>query len=271
MLLWLVAAGLTLIFGVLGVVNFAHGSFYMLGAYVTFWVMTSVANNFWLALIIAPLVVGAIGGVVERFFLKPIYRLATEYQILLTYAFVLIFADLAKILWGAMYVVPPTPWGFEGAISILGRGFPIFNLFVVIVGPLVFAAIWLFINKTKYGTLIRAASSDREMASAIGINAPRLFTAVFMLGTALAALGGGLALPIESVSIGMGDLIIVQCFIVAVIGGLGSLKGAFVGAIIIGLLSSFGILFIPVWEAAISFVLMALVLALRPWGMFGEG
>ena len=271
MFIWLVASGLTLIFGVLGVLNFAHGSFYMLGAYCCFTVLSLLGENFWLGLIIGPLLVCAVGFVVERFFLRYVYHLELPYQLLLTFAFVLLFDDLVKIVWGAGSLGSPTVPGLGDSVSILGRNFPKYNLFIIIIGPIVAFGLWGLIEKTWWGRIIRAASSDREMASAIGVKVPALFTSVFVFGTWLGAMGGGLAVPyVGLLTPGMGEAIIIEAFVVAVIGGLGSLKGAFFGALIIGLLSSFGTRYIPTFDMFLTFILMAVVLLWRPQGFFGE-
>ena len=271
MFIWLVASGLTLIFGVLGVLNFAHGSFYMLGAYFCFTVLARLGDNFWLGLLLGPLCVCVVGYVIERFFLRYVYRIELPYQLLLTFAFVLVFDDLVKIIWGAGSMGSPSVPGLAGSVSILGRNFPTYSLFIIVVGPLVALGLWVLIEKTWYGRIIRAASSDREMASAIGVNVPVLFTVVFIFGTWLGAMGGGLAVPyVGLLTPGMGEAIIIDAFVVAVIGGLGSLKGAFFGALIIGLLSSFGTRFIPTFDMFLTFILMAAILLWRPQGFFGE-
>jgi branched-chain amino acid transport system permease protein len=271
MFIWLVASGLTLIFGVLGILNFAHGSFYMLGAYFCFSVLRLVGGNFWLGVLIGPLCVCAAGYVIERWFLRYVYHLALPYQLLLTFAFVLLFDDLVKILWGAGSIGSPTVAGLSGSVAIMGRNFPTYSLFIIAVGPLVALGLWALIEKTWYGRIIRAASSDREMAAAIGVKVPLIFTGVFMFGTWLGAVGGALAVPfVGLLTPGMGEMIIIEAFVVAVIGGLGSLKGAFLGALIIGLLSSFGTRFIPTFDMFLIFILMAAVLIWRPQGFFGE-
>ncbi|MBA4393923.1 MAG: branched-chain amino acid ABC transporter permease [Desulfobacca sp.] len=270
MFIWLVASGLTLIFGVLGVLNFAHGSFYMLGAYLCFTVLKYLGPNFWLGLLLGPVCVCLIGFLVERFFLRYVYHLALPYQLLLTFAFVLIFDNLVKIVWGAGSLSPPDLRSLGGSILIVGRKFPIYNLFIIGVGPLVALGLWLMIERSWWGRIIRAASSDREMAAAIGVRVPALFTAVFLFGTWLGALGGGLAVPYVGIlTSGMGETIIIEAFIVAVIGGLGSLKGAFVGALIIGILTAFGTRFFPAFDMFLTFILMAVVLLWRPQGLFG--
>lgn len=271
MFIWLVASGLTLIFGVLGVLNFAHGSFYMLGAYVSFSLVKVLAPHFYLALLVGPLAVCLVGFVVERFFLRAVYRLELPYQLLLTFAFVLIFDNVVKLVWGGGALAPPAGLGpLRGSVSIVGRNFPIYSLFVIAVGPLVALALWAVLERTWIGRIVRAASSDREMASALGVRVPALFTGVFVFGTWLGGVGGALAVPyVGLLTPGMGESIIIEAFIVAVIGGLGSLKGAFVGALVIGILSAFGTRFFPTFDMFLTFILMAAVLLVRPRGLFG--
>jgi len=271
MFIWLVASGLTLIFGVLGVLNFAHGSFYMLGAYFCYTVLAYMGDNFWIGLILGPICVCVVGFIVERFFLRYVYHLALPYQLLLTFAFVLLFDDLVKVVWGAGSIGSPMVPGLSGSVPIMGRNFPVYNLFIIAVGPLVALGMWAMLEKTWWGRIIRAASSDREMASAIGVRVSALFTAVFVFGTWLGAMGGALAVPyVGLLTPGMGETVIINAFVVAVIGGLGSLKGAFLGALIIGLLSSFGTRFLPTFDMFLTFILMAAVLLWRPQGFFGE-
>ena len=271
MFIWLVASGLTLIFGVLGVLNFAHGSFYMLGAYFCYTFLSVMGDNFWLGLIFGPLCVCVVGFIVERFFLRYVYHLDLPYQLLLTFAFVLLFDDLVKVVWGAGSISSPMVPGLSGSIPIMGRNFPVYNLFIIGVGPLVALGMWAMLEKTWWGRIIRASSSDREMASAIGVRVSALFTAVFVFGTWLGAMGGGLAVPyVGLLTPGMGETVIINAFVVAVIGGLGSLKGAFFGALIIGLLSSFGTRYLPTFDMFLTFILMAAVLMWRPQGFFGE-
>jgi branched-chain amino acid transport system permease protein len=269
MYLWLVAAGLSLIFGVLRVLNFAHGSLYMLGAYVTYVVLRAVGGNFWLALLIGPLLVAGVGWLMEVVFLRRVYRVDVAFQLLLTFAFVLIFDDLVKLVWGPLYQSPPTPALLSGAVFVLGAPLPVYHLFILAVGVLVGLGLWLFLEKTRWGLLVRATAADREMARALGVRSSRLFTGVFVLGAWLAALGGALSMPVRAMSPGMGEFIIIEAFVVVVIGGLGSLRGAFLGAVVIGLLHAYGLMFIPVFELALAYVGMAVVLVVRPWGLFG--
>lgn len=271
MFIWLVASGLTLIFGVLKVLNFAHGSFYMLGAYLCYTFLRFAGVDFWLGVLLGPLVVCVVGYFTERFLLRRVYPLELPYQLLLTFAMVLIFDELVKMIWGAGSIGSPTVRGLSGSVSIAGRNFPVYNLFIIAVGPLVALGLWAMLEKLWWGRIIRAAASDREMAAAIGVKVPGLYTAVFVFGAWLSALGGALAVPyVGLLTTGMGEAIIIEAFVVVVIGGLGSLKGAFFGALVIGLLTSFGTRFIPTLDMFLTFILMAVVLLWRPQGFFAE-
>ncbi len=270
MYLWLLAAGLTLVFGVLGVLNFAHGSLFMLGAYATFTFYGKLGLNFWLSILLSLVSVGIIGAILERFFFRRIYDIDLPYQLILTFGFILIFDDLVKIFWGGVAMIPPMPGFFEGNLSIFGRPYPVYNLFIIFAGLAVALVLWLILEKTWWGRMIRASASDREMAGAIGVNIPILFTTVFVFSAMLAALGGALGTPVRVVAPGIGTAMIIQAFVITVIGGLGNLKGAFVGALIVGILTSFGILLFPLFELFIIFVVMAVVLLLKPEGLFGK-
>ena len=268
MYLWLVAAGLSLIFGVMRVLNFAHGSLYMLGAYFA-WVVVRVTGSFWLALLIGPAVVAGVGWAMEFGFLRRVYSAPEAFQLLLTFAFVLMFDDAVKLVFGPVYQSPPTPAALSGAF-VLGRSIlPTYHLFILCVGALVGLGLWFFLEKTSFGLVIRATAADREMARALGVRSSRLFPWVFILGAALAGLGGALSMPVRAISPGMGEFIIIEAFVVVVLGGLGSLRGAFVGALLIGLLHAYGLLFMPVFELALGYLAMAAVLIVRPWGLFG--
>jgi branched-subunit amino acid ABC-type transport system permease component len=269
MYLWLVAAGLSLIFGVLRILNFAHGALYMLGAYLTFALFRWTGGSFFLALLLGPLLVAVIGLFMEVVFLRRIYRADVAFQLLLTFAFVLIFDDLVKLAFGPVYQSPPTPRALSGAVSVLGSMLPVYHLFILGAGCAVALGLWLFLEKTNFGLLVRATASDREMARALGVRSSRLFTIVFMVGAWLAGLGGALSVPVRTISPGMGELIIIEAFVVVVLGGLGSLRGAFLGAMAIGLLHAYGILWLPVFELALAYLGMAAVLVVRPWGLFG--
>ncbi len=273
MFLFLIASGLSLIFGVLGVLNFAHGSLYMLGAYLSYTVASAFlgsATGFWLALVLGSLGVAVVGGVIESVFLRPVYRREELDQLLVTYALVLIIGDLVKLAWGADNRSASRPALLAGSVDIAGRAFPTYNLFVLVVGPLVALGLWLLLTKTQFGRLIRAAANDREMVGMVGVNVSGLFTGVFMLGAWLGGLGGGLAAPVGAIFPGMDVEVIVESFIVVVVGGLGSFGGTLLGALIIGQLNTFGILFFPRFAIVFVYILMALVLVSRPWGLLGK-
>ena len=273
MFLFIVASGLSLVFGVLRVLNFAHGSFYMLGAYlswqVTQWIGVAT-GSFWLAVLGAAAGVALLGGVIERLLLRHLYGKEDLYQLLLTYALVLILGDAAKLLWGTQQKAMPRPAGLTGSFEIAGAVVPHYNFFIIVLGPLLAAACWLLLSRTGTGRMIRAAAYDREMLAALGANVGRLYMLMFMAGAFLAGLGGALVTPVRSIVPGMDVDIIVEAFIVVVIGGLGSFWGTFLGALIFGQVLAFGILILPGFSIFAVFALMAAVLIVRPAGLLGR-
>jgi branched-chain amino acid transport system permease protein len=269
MLLFLISMGLTTVFGVLGVLNFAHGALFMLGAYLCMQIMR-IVPSFWIGLALGPLVVAALGVVVERFLLRRVYARDVSFQLLLTFAILLVLDDAVLLLWGPAYHVVEAPPLLAGVFPLFGRTYPVYRLFLIIVGPLVGLGLWIFFQFTRWGRIVRAAALDREMAEGLGVRVPLLFTAVFALGAWLAALGGALAAPQQSLAPSMGDRIIIESFIVVVIGGLGSFPGAFVGALFLGLLESFGTVFAGQAQMALPYLLLAVVLLVRPRGFFGR-
>lgn len=262
MLLFILAAGLSLTFGLLRVVNLAHGSFFMLGAYVgvTIWRGT---GSFWLALLGAPLVVGALGAVLERLWLRHFYRRHELDQVILTFGFALVFLDVAKMLWGKDIQGLEAPAYLERAVHIAGTSFPVYRLFLIAVGVLLFAGIWLAIERTRIGALIRAAVSDRDMVSGLGLNVRGLFTGTFAFGALLAAAGGVLGAPILGVYPGVDFDVLITTLIVVVVGGLGSLSGAFWASLAIGISDTYGKAMFPELASFVIFAVMALVLLLR--------
>jgi branched-subunit amino acid ABC-type transport system permease component len=270
MYLWLISAGLTIIFGVLRIVNFAHGSLFMVGAYLAYAFYGQMGLPFWLAILLSLLGTGLLGFVMERVFLRRIYGIDEAYQLLLTFGFILILDDAVKIIWGGVFKIPPIPAFLDGAWPVFGRYFPVYNAFVIAVGLAVAVALWALFEKTWWGRTVRATASDREMANAIGINVPWVFSGVFVFGAMLAALGGAIGIPVRVVAPGIGAAMIIQAFIITVIGGLGNLKGAFVSSLIVGILSAYGTLFFPVFELFFIFVIMAVVLLVRPQGLFAR-
>jgi len=273
MFLFLIASGLSLVFGIMRVINFAHGSFYMLGAYLAWqgvqWVHPT-GGGFWLAALFAATVVGLLGALVERLFFRSLYGREELYQLLFTYALVLILGDAAKFIWGTDQLSVSTPPVLVGSVTIFGTTQPLYNLFMMAIGPAIAFAGWLVLNRTGVGRLVRAAQMDREMLDALGANVGFIYTGMFVFSSFLAGLSGALVTPIQSIVPGMDVLIIVQAFIVVVIGGMGSFWGTFWGSVIYGEVLSFGILIFPGFSLFSVFALMAVILIVRPWGLFGR-
>jgi branched-chain amino acid transport system permease protein len=273
MFLFLIASGLSLVFGIMRVINFAHGSFYMLGAYLAWqgvkW-LQPWAGGFWLAALFAAAGVALLGALVERLFFRSLYGREELYQLLFTYALVLILGDAAKFLWGVDQLTVSTPPLLSGGIEMFGTIQPLYNLFIMTVGPAIAFFGWLVLNRTGLGRLIRAAQMDREMLGALGANVGTIYTGMFVFSSFLAGLSGALVTPIQSIVPGMDVLIIVQAFIVVVIGGMGSFWGTFWGSVIYGEVLSFGILIFPGFSLFSVFALMAVILIVRPWGLFGR-
>jgi branched-chain amino acid transport system permease protein len=297
--LFLVAAGLSLIFGVTRIVNFAHGSFFTLGVYVAYTLVTHAAPGlssllavalgdaasqttaYFLLLLCAAIVTGVLGAVVEVLVLRRIYKAPELFQLLATFALVLIIQDGTLWLWGAEDLLGPRAPGLSGSVEILGRRFPTYDLFLIAIGPLVLAVLWWCLQRTRFGVLVRAATQDREMLGALGINPRHLFTAVFALGCALAGLGGALQLPREPAHLGLDMATIGDAFVVVVVGGMGSIPGAFVAALLIAEIKALCIAVGTVEVLGVSlafskltlvaeFLVMAAVLMLRPWGLMGQ-
>ncbi|OYY31093.1 MAG: ABC transporter permease [Azorhizobium sp. 35-67-15] len=270
--LFLVASGLSIIFGVTRIVNFAHGAFYMLGAYLAYSLTErfSGALGFWMALVCAAAVVALLGVAMEILLLRRIYRAPELFQLLATFGVTLMVEDLVVLIFGPEDLLGPRAPGLKGAVDILGQAIPAYDLFLVFLGPLVLGAIWLAFHTTRWGILVRAATQDRDMVAALGVNQKWLFTSVFALGVFLAALGGALQLPREAVNHSMDLKIIVEVFVVVVIGGLGSVTGAFLAAVLVCELNAFGILILPEVSLVLVFAVMALVLVLRPYGLLGR-
>ena len=267
--LFLVAAGLSLIFGVTRIVNFAHGSLYMLGMYAAVWLAPRV--GFWAAVPAATLAVGLAGALIELILLRRIYRAPELLQLLATFAVVLIVRDFALWAWGPVDMLGPRAPGFAGAVTIAGRSFPQYDLLLIVLGPLVFGVVHLLLARTRWGVLMRAAAEDREMAAALGVNQRWLFTGVFAFGAALAGLGGALAIPREPATLGVDLALVSDAFVVVVVGGLGSIPGAFLAALLIGEIKAFciGLGYSKV-TLVVEFIVMAIVLVARPWGLLGR-
>ena len=269
MLLFLISVGLTTVFGVMGVLNFAHGSLFMLGAYLCMQFVRWL-GSFWLGLLLGPPLVAVLAVFIEQLLLRPLYGRDVSFQLLLTFGLMLFLDDGVRLVWGAAYHIVNPPEILAGVIPLFSQTYPVYRIFLVILGPLVGAALWAFFAFTRWGKILRAAAMDREMAEIVGVRVPVMFTAVFAFGAWLAALGGALAAPHQSVGPAMGERIIIESFIVVVIGGMGSFPGAFVGALILGLLNSFGTTLLPDVQMALPYILLAFILLTRPRGLFGE-
>jgi branched-chain amino acid transport system permease protein len=270
--LFLISSGLTLVFGVLNILNFAHGALYMLGAYFIYALTLQLTGpaGFLLALLAAPLGVALVAVVIETGLLRRIYVQEEIYQLLLTYALVLIIDDLAKIVFGPEYKSIPKPDAISGAVTIFGGTVPVYTLVVLVLAPAMALVLWYLLYKTRTGKIVRATSSDREMADALGINMSALFTLVFAFGAILAGFGGALAGPARTVFPGVGTEVIIESFVVVVIGGLGNLWGALIGSLLIGSLETVGIIVFPEFEMSLIYLLMVAILVIRPWGLFGR-
>jgi branched-chain amino acid transport system permease protein len=269
-LLFLVAAGLTLIFGVLGVINFAHGSFYMLGAYFALSAYR-LSANFALSVVVAGLGVGLFGLLLERLFMRRVYNADVLMQLLVCYAFILILDDVVKIVWGPNFQSMGMPEAFQAPPLLIGGGVvPIFYLYLMAAAGLIALLLWAILSKTRIGKIVRAAAHNPSMTSALGLNTSLIYAGVFAFGGMLAGLAGGLAAPVRSMSPGMGFSILIESFIVTVIGGMGSVSGALVGALLIGLIRSFGSIGFPLFVEGTMFFAMAVILILKPSGLLGK-
>ncbi|KAA0916275.1 ABC transporter permease [Aquicoccus porphyridii] len=271
--LFLIACGLSIIFGVTRIVNFAHGSFYMVGAYLAYSIVALFPGSilgFWGGVIAAALIVGLLGLIVEMTILRRIYHAPELFQLVATFGVVLIIQDMTQAVWGAEDKLGPRAPGLDSALRIMGEPIPEYDLALILIGPAVLAGIWLVFHRTRWGVLVRAATQDREMVGALGVNQAWLFSAAFVLGAALAGLGGAIQIPREAVSLQMDLSVIGDAFVVVVIGGMGSVSGAFVAAVLISVLNAFAVLVFPQISIVLPFVVMAVVLIVRPYGLFGK-
>jgi branched-chain amino acid transport system permease protein len=269
LLLFLIAAGLTLIFGILGVINLAHGSFYMIGAYLAYW-LSDKTGSLAIAIALALPITLLLGWLVERFAISFLYQRDHLHQVLLTYGLILIFNELQRIIWGNDVHGVPVPAILAGVVQLTElQSYPVYRLFISAVCILGAAGMYMAIHATRIGMMIRAGSSSREMVQLLGIDVGRLFAVVFSVGAALTAFAGMLAAPINSVYPGMGENILIISFVVVVIGGIGSVKGAFIGSMMIGLADTFGKVMVPEFSSMVVYALMAAVLLWRPSGLYG--
>ncbi|MEL6205690.1 MAG: branched-chain amino acid ABC transporter permease, partial [Pseudomonadota bacterium] len=270
--LFMVASGLSLIFGVTRIVNFAHGSFYMLGAYIGYTLMQVLpgAVGFWSAILLAGLAVAAVGLVVEMLVLRPVYKAPELFQLVATFGVILVVQDLALLIWGPEDLLGPRAPGLRGVVIIMGERIPKYDIALLIITPVVALMLWYLIARTRLGVLVRAATQDREMVGALGVNQSWLFTGVFALGCGLAGLGGALQLPKGGADLLMDFNILAAVFVVVVIGGMGSLLGAYLAAILISVLNVFGVYYVPQSTLVIMYVVMVAVLMVRPYGLLGR-
>lgn len=270
LLLFVIAVGLNIVFGVLNIINFAHGGLYMLGAYFTYTVVAYLGMPFWPALVLAPLAVAVVAIAIERVVLRQVYGRDVSDSLLVTFALLLIIDDAVRVVWGSgIHVVTPPP-ALRGTVEILGITYPVYSFFVMGAAIAAMLALWLFFVRTRAGRVVRAAAIDRRMAEGIGIDVPRVITGVFALGAWMAGAAGVVAAPIRAIAPGMGDRIIIDAFIVVVIGGLGSFPGTLLGALVLGAIYGFGGRYLPQINLVLPYLGMALVLLLRPRGLMGR-
>jgi len=272
MMLFLIASGLSLIFGVMNILNFAHASLWLAGAYFchSFWLlMEEYGFALWVSIPLAGLVMAGIGWFIEVVLIRRVYNRSLPEQLLLTYAMVLIIGDLIKISWGVEDRIIVRPPEVAGPVFFFGIPFDSYFIFVILVGVAVAIGLWLFLQKTRYGHIVRAAVFSREMVSALGIPIPRIYTGVFVMGIFIAGMAGAVQAPVGSITLGMDMAVIIQAFCVVVIGGFGSLLGTLVGSIIVGEIYAFSILYWPQGALVLIFVVTAIILIVRPWGLFG--
>ncbi len=269
-ILFIVSSGLSLILGVLRIPNIAHGSLYMIGAFTAYTISKAFgggATGFWVAMALAPLAVGLLSLIAERGIFSHLYEREHLMLLLLTFSLALIFGDLVKLIWGAEYRTLQLPESFKGPIPVESLPIPIYNMCLLIVGPLVAIGLWLLTNKTKIGKISRAAAVDREMVGAVGINVSWVFAFVFVIGCFLAGLGGALVAPIVNITLGMDHTLIIEAFLIVIMGGLGNVWGALLGALIFGLTQSLGILIWPQFGIVFPYAAVVIVLFFRPRGL----
>jgi len=269
MLLFLVASGLTMIFGMMGILNIAHASFAMLSAYFCYQVLV-MTENFWVALLIAPLIAGICGVLTERFLLRTGHKQGHLAELLITVGIMMVILECVKIGWGAESLVVKIPPSLSGLVNFAGLTYPIYRLFVIGLSIVILGIMALILFKTRLGKIVRAAVSDADMVSSLGINTPLVFMLVFGMGIWLAGVAGAVAGPLLTVFPGMADQLGMDAFVVVVVGGFGSLLGAFIVALFLGELNAYGIQFIPRLAPVLMFAFMAIVLAFKPMGLFGE-
>ncbi len=274
--LFLLAGGLSLIYGVMRIVNLAHGELYALGAYVTAWAIGkaigtgSASLTDLLLLPLGAVVAGLVGAIIEPTLLRPLYKRAEEYQLLVTFGLLLMLEDVMRFIWGPQPLSASPLYEYFGSFHVFDITYPTYNLLVIVIGLLAAAFIWAFVYKTKFGVILRATSQDMRMASALGVNVKRVYVQAFTIGSLMAGLGGAIIVPGQTAVLGMGVDVLVLAFVVVVIGGLGSLEGALIGALIVGFIRMIAITLYPEIELAVLYLIAAAVLLVRPAGLFGR-
>src|SRR5215470_7136661 len=275
--LFLIAGGLSLIYGVMRIVNLAHGNLDAFGAYVTAWTIGRIIGDqpeaslgLYVLLPLGAVAAGALGAVLEPTLLRPLYKRAEEYQLLITFGLLLILEDLMRLIWGPHPLTASELPDAFGSFRLLGAVYPGYNLFVIAVGAVAAVVLWAFIYRTRFGVILRATSQDMRMAAALGIDVKRVYVLAFAIGSFMAGLGGAVVMPISGAVLGMGVDALILAFVVVVIGGLGSLEGALVGSLIVGAVRTLGITYFAEIELAVLYLIAAIVLFIRPTGLFGR-
>jgi branched-chain amino acid transport system permease protein len=273
-ILFLIACGLTLVYGVMRIINMAHGNLYAVGAYVAAWVGIQLAQlpaaTGFVVLLVGAAAAGLVGALLEPTLLRPLYKRPEEYQLLITFGLLLILEDGLRLVWGPHPLTASALSDLMGSLTILGATYPTYNIFVIVVGGLAAAGLWAFVYRTRFGVMLRATSQDMRMAAALGINVKRVYVQSFTIGCFMAGLGGAVVMPISGAVLGMGVEALILAFVVVVIGGLGSLEGALVGALIVGGVRTIGITYFAEIELAVLYLIAAIVLFIRPAGLFGR-
>lgn len=270
LLLFLIASGLTLVFGVMGILNLAHGSVYMIGAYLV-WYFVAVTGSFTVSAILSAVIALGLGILIERVLIQRLYNRNHLDQVLLTIGMIFVFNSLQSILWGNDPYGVAVPEALSGSVPFTDNSsYPVYRIFAAIVCIAIAAALYFVVSKTRLGMLIRAGESNREMVEALGVNIKSLYTIVFAIGVMLAAVSGIIAAPMSSIVPGMGESVLITCFVVVVIGGMGSIKGAFVGALLVGVISTFAAVLMPTLSNMIIYIFMILVLLVKPQGLFAK-
>jgi branched-chain amino acid transport system permease protein len=270
LLLFLIASGLTLVFGVMGILNLAHGSMYMVGAYLV-WYFVAITGSFTVSAILSAVIALGLGILIERVLIQRLYNRNHLDQVLLTIGMIFVFNSLQSILWGNDPYGVAVPEALSGSVPFTDNSsYPVYRIFAAMVCIAIAAALYFVVSKTRLGMLIRAGESNREMVEALGVNIKSLYTIVFAIGVMLAAVSGIIAAPMRSIVPGMGESVLITCFVVVVIGGMGSIKGAFVGALLVGVISTFAAVLIPTMSNMIIYIFMILVLLVKPQGLFAK-